>query len=115
MIHLSALLYDPLGHVMLDDLPSSELDAITRRVGRAQTLGGGVSITDGGHSAGDRTFLVRWKVRSESELRKVQRMVRMYTMLTVSTREGVFSAAPRSIRTRSGQGELDLLVKEQLA
>lgn len=115
MIQLSAPLYDPLGHVRLDDLPSSELDAITRRVGRAQTLDGGVSITDGGHSAGDRTFLVRWKVHSESEYRKVQRMVSLYTLLTVSTREGVFSAAPRSIRTQSGQGVLELLVKEQLA
>ena len=115
MIHLSALLYDPLGHVAIQALQSSEINDIERRVNRAKTLDGGVTINDGGYSAGDRTFRVRWRVGNEAELRKVQRLVRTYALLTISSREGVFIAAPQSVRERNGVGDLTLLIKEQAA
>lgn len=115
MIGLSAPLYDPLGHVAIQALQSSNLNDIERRVNRVKTLDGGVSISDGGHSAGDRTFRVRWKVRNESELRKVQRLVRLYPLLTVTSTEGVFIAAPEVVRERDGIGDLTLLIKEQSA
>ena len=115
MIHLSAPLYDPLGHVGIDNLPASELGDVTRRVNRSKTLDGGVAINDGGYSAGDRTFRVRWKIRSADQFQQVQRMVQLYSLLTVITTEGVFTAAPESLTDRGGIGTLTLLVKDQAA
>ena len=114
MIALAAVSFDPDGHLILQPLPSSEMSEITRRMNRVATLDGGVVVNDSGHSAGDRTFRVRWRIRSESELRAVQRMVRMHPAVIVSARDGVFRAAPSSVEQRNGEGVLLLLVLEEL-
>jgi hypothetical protein len=110
MIGLSAPLYDPDGAIGLQEMASSELYNLTRRVNRTKTLDGGVAVSDGGHSAGDRNLVVRWRVRGEAQYRAVQRLARLYPRLTVATREGVFEVAPESVQLRSGEGELRLLV-----
>ena len=76
---------------------------IVRRFGRALLW----------HAPGDRDFRIRWRPKSEAEYMAAQRMVRLYPRLTVSTREGVFVAAPEKIDIRSGEATLTLLVLEQ--
>lgn len=113
MIGISTPLFDLLGHVTIHELPTSEMDQITRRVNRQKTLDGGVVINDGGYSAGDRDIVIQWRVSNELMLRKAQRMVRLYPQLTVTTRNGAFVAAPERIDVRDGVAVLKLLVKDQ--
>ena len=113
MIHLSAPLFDPDGAITINESPASEITGISRRMNRIKTLDGGVAVNDRGHSPGDRDFRIRWRPRTEVEYMAVQRLVRLYPRLNVSTREGVFTVAPQSIDIRSGEATLTLLVLEQ--
>ena len=113
MIFLSAPLFDPAGAIAIRENENSELKGIDRRMNRIKTLDGGVAVNDSGHSPGDRDFRIRWRPKSEAEYMAAQRMVRLYPRLTVSTREGVFIAAPEKIDIRSGEATLTLLVLEQ--
>jgi hypothetical protein len=115
MIALAALTFDPLGHVILDEERNSDLGDVSRRVNRVPTLDGGAVTNDFGSSASDRTMRVRWRVRNEAELRSVQRMVRFHQSLIVSSREGLFRAAPASVSERSGEGTIELLILEEIA
>ncbi len=111
MIALSTLTFDPDGHVVLRELPDSNTRDLRRRTNRLPTLDGGVSLNDAGFSHGDRTFVVRWRGDDSA----VRRLVRLYGRLRVSTRDGVFLAAPEGIRQRNGrENELTLLVLESL-
>lgn len=114
MIHLAAINFDPQGHVTLQALSQSDLSGVTRRVNRIQTLDCGVAVNDGGYSAGDRTFRILWRVASAEQYGAVQRLVRLYARLRVATAEGVFTAVPERIDMRNGEGDLTLLITEQL-
>lgn len=113
MIALSSVTFDPDGHVLLRELPTSDLDAARRRVNRQATLDGGVAVNDYGFTHGDRTFTVRW-VTGRNEYDSVQRLVRLYGRLRVSTRSGVYLVAPDRVIRRNKEGELTLLVLERL-
>ena len=116
MISISAPTYDPLGVVRIQDAPASDIDAVRRRVSRAQTLDidKPVVINDGGFAHGDRDFLVRWRPTSSAEYDAVRRMVKLYPQLTVSTREGVFRCAPSTLEKRGAEATLALLVIEKM-
>jgi hypothetical protein len=115
MIAIASTLFDLTGHIVLHPLPTSAMDEIRRRNNRVSTLDGGVAVNDAGHSPGDRTFRVRWRVRNEAELRAVKRMVRLYSTVIVSRQDGVFLAAPSSVDQRRGEGELELMIIEELS
>ena len=110
MISISAPIYDPLGVVRIQDAPASDIDAVRRRVNRQRTLDGGVVVNDGGFAHGDRDLRVTWRPKSSAEYAAVQRLVRLYPQLIVSTREGVFRCAPSTLESRSGEATLSLLV-----
>ena len=113
MISISAPTYDPLGIVRIQDAPSSDIDTVRRRVSRAKTLDGGVVVNAGGFAHGDRDLRVTWRPKSSAEYAAVQRLVRLYPQLIVSTREGVFTCAPATLESRSGEATLSLLVIER--
>ena len=115
MIALAAPTYDPLGHIVLRVMPTSDLGEVSRRVNRVATLDGGSVTNDFGATAADRNMRLRWRVRSESELRAVQRLVRFHPSITVSCREGLFRAAPASVSESGGEGTIDLLILEEIA
>ena len=110
MISISAPTYDPLGVVRIQDAPASDIDTVRRRVNRQRTLDGGVVVNDGGFAHGDRDLRVTWRPKSSAEYAAVQRLVRLYPQLIVSTREGVFRCAPATLESRSGEATLSLLV-----
>lgn len=114
MIGLSAPVYDPIGAAMMRDLPQSTTSEIRRRVNRQKTLDGGVVVNDGGHAAGDRTLTYRLHLRGDSDRAMVSRLVKLYPLLNVTNREGMFRAAPQSFQVEGRAGVLVLLVTEQL-
>jgi len=114
MISISALTYDPAGSIRLQELPSSDIDTVRRRVSRRATLDGGVVVNDGGFAHGDRNLLVRFRPTSRAQYDAVQRMVRLYPQLNVSTRDGVFRCAPNTLETRNGETTLALFVIERM-
>lgn len=114
MIALSALVYDPAGHVVLDELPTSELDEMRRRVNRAPTLDGDVDITDRGFTHGDRDMRFRWRIKNEGQYLLVQRLFKMYPLLMLSVREGVFHVAPVNLRRADREGDLEVMVRRKI-
>lgn len=115
MIALNALVFDPLGSVTLDELPSSEMSEVSRRVNRAKTLDGGIAINDGGFSHGDRTFSVRWRIKSEADFERVQRMARLYSRVHVATRQGLFRAVPERVNRSGREGTITLMIEDLIA
>jgi hypothetical protein len=117
MIALSAPTFDPLGHIIIDDLPSSDLGGIRRRGSRVATLGPEGSVAqDRGYFVADRTFLVDWRVTSESQYRSVRRMVELYSRLMVSTPEGMFKVWPQGVTLGDdGEAGLELMVLEKIS
>lgn len=114
MVTLSTLVYDLLGHIVLREQPASDTENVSRRVSRVKTMDGGAVSNDGGYSAGDETFVIRWNPRDKDEYRKVQRLVMMYPQLRVSHERGVFLASPQSLAMRGKTGVLTLLILESL-
>jgi len=112
---VSAPTFDPNGVEKINPLGTSEMSGISRRVNRVATLDGGAVANDAGHWAADRTFRLRWRITGRTQIENLRRMVKIYPRLTVSTQDGVFSAAPESINNEGGAGDLVLLVMEQLS
>lgn len=115
MIHLSTPLFDPQGAIALDELPSSDLGSVSRRVNRVATLDGGSVSNDRGHTASDRTFRISWRIRSRDEYDAVQRLLQVHGRVRIATREGVFEGVPDELSKSDGEGDLTILIMEQLA
>lgn len=111
MIFLSTPLFDTAGFVRIHELPSTDRGVIRRRMNRIATLDGGAVINDSGYTEADRTIRLRWRPGSRAAYDQVNQMVQLYPLLTVAMREGVFEAAPESLRGGSGEAELVLRVK----
>lgn len=112
---ISAVTYDPIGHVMLDIEPDrSDMGDTTRRINRIATLDGGAALNDFGSSPADRTFLLQWTGADMVAQETVARLVRLYSTLTFSCPLGVFTAAPESLRAGPYITTLKLLAIEQL-
>lgn len=114
MIALSSLVFDPAGHVVLQESTRSKIDDVERRAVRAKTLDGDVEIIDRGYVPGDRDFRVVWSIRDRLQYLQVQRMVRMYSAVLVCTAEGAFLATPFSVGKDGRTGDLLLMVREQV-
>ena len=115
MIGISSTLFDLDGCVVLDEARDSDLSEIRRRVSRVPTLDGGVAVNDMGHSAGDRTFRVRWRITNKGNIDRVKYIVQTYGRVVVSCAEGAFLAVPSSVFENDGIGELELLIVEELS
>ena len=115
MIGLSSPTFDPLGSVTLQELPSSELDSVSRRVNRVKTLDGGVVVNDGGYAVGDRTFRIAWRLQSADQFESVRRLVRLYPRVNIATREGVFLASIQDLSRSAREASLTLLVIQKLS
>ena len=110
MIALSTSIFDLDGHVVLRELPSTDMGETRRRVNRQKTLDGGVVVNDSGYAPGDRTIEVRWRIRNDAEYGLVERLVQSYPRLLASTRSGVYTVAPERVKRDGMEGELTLLV-----
>ena len=114
MIALAAPTYDPTGHIVLRPLPGSNFGDVQRRANRVKTLDGGVVVNDSGYASGDRTMRVLFRATSREEYEQVERLVKIYTRVLVSWRDGVHYAVPFMVRqTNARESELQLLIIEE--
>ena len=112
---ISSTVYDFSGYVELDLLPEYTDGEVRRRVNRVATLDGSAVVNDGGFSDADRTFELRWRGGDAATEEAVERMVRTHGEIVVSTRSGVFLAAPEAYVPRATESTLRLLVLSKLS
>ena len=113
ILTLSALDYDPAGHIRIAGLPTSDRGDTTRRVSRVATLDGGVAVNDSGYAEGDRTIVAHWRPASAAREAAIERMVRIHSRVRVSTRHGCYLAVPEKYKPGTSRSELTLLVLEK--
>jgi hypothetical protein len=111
---VSALTFDPAGYVELDVLPSVTPGETRRRVNRVATLDGGSVFNDFGYTEADRILVLSWRSASRAIDEAVDRLVQLHDRVQVSTRAGVFLAAPEAY-VPGDESSLRLLVVEKLS
>lgn len=114
MISFSAVSFDLNGQVILQHTEASDVFAQSRRVSRAETLDGGVSLSDLGFTHGDRTLGIRSNNVSQSTHESISYLQRTYPQLLISIHEGLFLGAIENINIRNGVLFIRYLVKEKL-
>jgi hypothetical protein len=102
------------GGFILTALPDTEMRSGSRRVSRTKTLDGGVVITDSGFAHGDRDMSIT--AQSSALLwNRLWTFFQAAALITVSTDEGCFSAAPDTIQEGEGKIIMNVLIKEKLS
>jgi hypothetical protein len=112
---LSTPTFDPDGYVELQVRNTTTPGETRRRVNRIATLDGGVVINDFGYAEADRTLQIAWPASSRATEQAVDRLVQLHDRVQVSTRAGVFLAAPESYTPGAEESTLRLLVIEKLS
>jgi len=113
-IHITATEFDPVGRLVIDALPSSDVRSVGRRVNRVPTLDLGAAVNDRGFSHADRTFRIRWQSTKASN-DAVAYLLKTHNRVNVSTDEGVFLAVIETFQNVSArESELVLLITERL-
>jgi hypothetical protein len=113
-VHLLTTTWDVFGAVSIEPLPSTDYGSSDRRVTRIATLDGGVVYNDFGHADGDRTMTIRWTYDATTHA-AVERLIRYYGTVFVSTREGFFLAAIHRHDVQQSTSALRLLILDKLA
>lgn len=114
MLSITTATFDLQGHLLLYPDASSELKRNRRRVSRTPTLDGGCSISDQGYSDADRTFQVRKNGMSRSDADRIWYIFRTYSLVYISTDEGVFRGAIQDVDLTEGNLRAKILIKEKL-
>jgi hypothetical protein len=114
LVSITTPTFDLSGHVIIQTKPDVTTGEMRRRVNRVPTLDGGVAINDRGFSDGDRDILLTWYTVSQEHSDLVARLVRLYPLLNVSMRDGVYIAVPESFVPGVKESTLNLLVKSKL-
>lgn len=112
-VFVSAVDFDLSGYAAIDALPGSSFGEYIPRYSKTKTLDGGVAVYDGGWSAGDMKFTVRFKgTRALDAVCK--RLVEYHSRVNVSTRDGVFRAVPEYDEGSEREARLSLSIVERL-
>jgi hypothetical protein len=112
---ISTPTFDLNGVVSLKISADSELKTNSRRVSRSATLDGGVVITDGGYSDGDRTFRVNYRDMSQEDEAKLWEIFKNYSQVIISNIEGCFSGVLEYVKCQNGSGTVSIMYKERLS
>lgn len=115
MIGLATQVRDPLGAVILANTAESDVAQMERRVSRTATLDGESVVTDGGYSAGDRTFNLVCQGASQNDLDGVEYLIQNYSQVIVSTERGCFVGALESLKLDGRKLSLTVLVTEKIS
>jgi len=114
IISISTPTFDLSGHVIIQAKPDSTTGELRRRVSRVATLDGGVAVNDRGFSDGDRDLPITWYTVSQEHSDLVARLIRLYPLLTVAMRDGVYLAAPESFTPGVKESTLNMLITRKL-
>lgn len=113
--YVSATTFDPVGHIEVNAIDGQDAGPTSRRVNRIATLDGGAAFNDFGVSDADRTIELRWKTTERATGEGVDRLLRLYQRVHVSTPAGFFLAAPETYTPGVAESRLRLLVVERLS
>lgn len=115
MITISTPTFDLNGSVVIHPLPGATDGETRRRVNRVATLDGGVAVNDRGYAEGDRTLEYEWRPVSKEHNDSVDRLVRLYPRVTVSTPSGVYTAVPQVFTPEADRCFITLLVLDKVS
>jgi hypothetical protein len=102
LIAFEAAVFDPIGAIVIEANPDSQLDTSTRRVTRTATLDGNAAIVDMGYTAADSTLSVSAYL-TQAEERTLLRLMRIYPEVVASTSSGCYLGVIDDLR-RDTQG-----------
>ncbi len=114
LIAISSIEFDLAGHVSINTLPDNTDGETRRRVNRVATLDGGIAINDRGCAEGDRTLVYTWRTVSKAHNDAIDRLVKNYAQVHVSTPSGVYLASPEVFTAGVAESEITLLVLDKL-
>jgi hypothetical protein len=112
---LSALVYDPLGHVLVNTEASTKLGDAKRRVNRVATMDGSAAVNDGGYSESDRTIELHWQTGSQAYESTIERLLQLYAQVLVCTRLGAYVAAPETYSAGTDESFVRLLALSKVS
>jgi len=112
---LSTPIWDAQGYIELDAVATQTDGETRRRMNRVATLDGGAVVNDAGYSEADRTLEFRWEPRSLALDLLVERLVKFYPRLNVSTRTGFYETAVEAYIPSADESSLRLLVISKLS
>jgi len=113
MIGLCSYTYDTDGDLMIAPLyEDTSIRGMERRLSRVKTLDGGCVITDGGLTAGDRSFTLVFE--SDSVIWSALRNLAAGSWITVSTDEGCFLSKLERINEQNGKITCGIMIKSDL-
>ena len=114
-IVLSSRVFDLDGYVPLRVQANSQQFDKVRRVTRTATLDGGAFITDFGYTDSDRTMTFQIPALDRDGQIAVERMMRTYAEIGVSTYDGFYVGVMAGTQVRNGVLQVTVLVKERLS
>lgn len=86
-----------------------------RRTMRTGTLDGGVVIADMGFAHGDRDIIIEEPQASIEAVDFAQYICENYSLVTVTTQDGAYEAAPRTHEVVEGRLKLTMQVSEKVS
>lgn len=107
---LSTLTFDPAGHVLIDVLPSSALQARPRRVERVATLDGGSVFNEFGFAESDMVIELTWQPTDRTIDESIDRLTRLYSRVHLSMDGAAYNVAIDSFAPGTAESSLTLLV-----
>lgn len=114
MISITTPAYDLQGQVLINEDNDSIIRSNARRVSRTATLDGGCAITDQGFSHADRTLDIRQEYIDQAIADILWYMFRTYSLVHVSTEDGVFLCNIQDVKFENGL-QAKILIKEKLS
>lgn len=112
---IAAPVADPAGYVLLPLTPQAHKHELSRRVNRVATLDGGAAVSDSGYSDADMMLRMEWYAGDADAFAAVARLLRTYSRVVVSTRDGVFSAVPERCTRNTETCDAQFLVVARLS
>lgn len=109
-VTISPASFSTTGPLVLTRVESDGTHAASRRVSRTATLDGGVVLTDGGFTHGDRTLNLTHVAATEAEVALARTLCAGFATVTVATPEGLFGGALESVDYTQGDLTLTVLV-----
>jgi len=114
MLTINAPVFDIEGYEIIEHPDKDGLSGFERRNSRIATLDGSAAFNDFGYSDSDRTLNIEWRPTSQDQVDNIARMVKAYSRLIISCREGCFIGAPGPFTPSDGNVQLRILVERRL-
>lgn len=117
MIGVSTLTYDLDGSRVFYSDRSKDLKNRNgeRRTSRTGTLDGGVVIADMGYVDGDRDIIIEEPTASIDAVDFARYICETYNLVTVTTEDGAYQAAPSNYKVSDGTLKMTMLVSAKVS